>query len=56
MATLNYKHLHYFCVVDKVGGITRVSERSHLIPIPFRRRNKAATSEEATQYLRCNGI
>ena len=29
---LNYKHLHYFWVVAKQGGITRASERLHLTP------------------------
>lgn len=32
MATLNYKHLHYFWVVAKAGGITAASERLHLTP------------------------
>jgi LysR family transcriptional activator of nhaA len=29
---LNYKHLHYFWVVAKEGGIMRASERLHLTP------------------------
>jgi LysR family transcriptional activator of nhaA len=29
---INYKHLHYFWVVAKQGGITRASERLHLTP------------------------
>ena len=29
---INYKHLHYFWVVAKSGGITRASERLHLTP------------------------
>ena len=29
---LNYKHLHYFWVVAKQGGIARASERLHLTP------------------------
>jgi len=29
---LNYKHLHYFWVVAKEGGIARASERLHLTP------------------------
>lgn len=29
---LNYKHLHYFWVVAKQGGIQRASERLHLTP------------------------
>ena len=32
MASLNYKHLHYFWVVAKTGGIARASERLHLTP------------------------
>lgn len=32
MASLNYKHLHYFWVVAKSGGIARASERLHLTP------------------------
>jgi len=32
MAGLNYKHLHYFWVVAKAGGIVRASERLHLTP------------------------
>lgn len=32
MAALNYKHLHYFWVVAKDGGIARASERLHLTP------------------------
>ena len=32
MAALNYKHLHYFWVVAKAGGIGRASERLHLTP------------------------
>jgi len=30
MSALNYKHLHYFWVVAKTGGIARASERLHL--------------------------
>ena len=29
---INYKHLHYFWVVAKAGGVTRASERLHLTP------------------------
>lgn len=29
---MNYKHLHYFWVVAKAGGIARASERLHLTP------------------------
>lgn len=29
---INYKHLHYFWVVAKTGGIARASERLHLTP------------------------
>lgn len=29
---LNYKHLHYFWVVAKEGGVARASERLHLTP------------------------
>ena len=29
---INYKHLHYFWVVAKQGGIARASERLHLTP------------------------
>lgn len=29
---INYKHLHYFWVVAKAGGIARASERLHLTP------------------------
>ncbi len=32
MRTLNYKHLHYFWVVAKTGGIGLASERLHLTP------------------------
>jgi LysR family transcriptional activator of nhaA len=32
MAALNYKHLHYFRIVAKAGGIARASERLHLTP------------------------
>lgn len=32
MATLNYKHLHYFWVVAKAGGVARAAERLHLTP------------------------
>lgn len=32
MSALNYKHLHYFWVVAKTGGIARASERLHLTP------------------------
>ena len=32
MAALNYKHLHYFWVVAKAGGVTRAAERLHLTP------------------------
>ena len=32
MAVLNYKHLRYFWVVAKAGGIARASERLHLTP------------------------
>ena len=30
MTALNYKHLHYFWVVAKTGGIARASESLHL--------------------------
>ena len=29
---INYKHLHYFWIVAKVGSIARASERLHLTP------------------------
>jgi len=29
---INYKHLHYFWVTAKEGGIARASERLHLTP------------------------
>lgn len=29
---MNYKHLHYFWVVAKAGGVTRASERLHVTP------------------------
>lgn len=32
MASLNYKHLHYFWAVAKAGSVTRASERLHLTP------------------------
>jgi len=32
MSSLNFKHLRYFWVVAKAGGITRASERLHLTP------------------------
>jgi len=32
MSALNYKHLHYFWVVAKCGGIARASEQLHLTP------------------------
>lgn len=32
MGAINYKHLHYFWVVAKSGGIGRASERLHLTP------------------------
>lgn len=32
MATLNYKHLHYFWVVAKAGSIMRASQQLHLTP------------------------
>ncbi|TSA16680.1 MAG: transcriptional activator NhaR [Betaproteobacteria bacterium] len=32
MSALNYKHLHYFWVVAKTGGIARAGERLHLTP------------------------
>jgi len=32
MGTLNYKHLHYFWVVAKAGGVVRAAERLHLTP------------------------
>ncbi|RZI44070.1 transcriptional activator NhaR [Herbaspirillum sp. HC18] len=32
MSALNYKHLHYFWVVAKCGGIGRASEQLHLTP------------------------
>ena len=31
-AMINYKHLHYFWVVAREGGISRASERLHLTP------------------------
>ena len=32
MSAINYKHLHYFWVVAKCGGIGRASEQLHLTP------------------------
>jgi len=32
MSMINYKHLHYFWVVAKEGGVARASERLHLTP------------------------
>lgn len=32
MASINYKHLHYFWVVAKAGSIARASEQLHLTP------------------------
>ena len=32
MASLNFKHLRYFWVVAKAGGVARASERLHLTP------------------------
>jgi LysR family transcriptional activator of nhaA len=29
---INYKHLHYFWIVAREGGIARASERLHLTP------------------------
>ena len=29
---INFKHLHYFWVVAKQGGITRASESLHITP------------------------
>ena len=31
-AILNYKHLHYFLQVAKLGGVLRASEHLHLSP------------------------
>jgi LysR family transcriptional regulator, transcriptional activator of nhaA len=32
MPTINYKHLHYFWIVAKAGGITRASKQLHITP------------------------
>ncbi|MDP2027476.1 MAG: transcriptional activator NhaR [Pseudomonadota bacterium] len=32
MSALNYKHLHYFWVVAKSGGVSKAAERLHLTP------------------------
>jgi LysR family transcriptional activator of nhaA len=32
MAALNYKHLHYFWVAAKAGGVARAAERLHVTP------------------------
>lgn len=32
MSSINYKHLHYFWVVAKCGGVGRASEQLHLTP------------------------
>ncbi|TNF35514.1 MAG: LysR family transcriptional regulator, partial [Gammaproteobacteria bacterium] len=32
MAMINYKHLHYFWMVAKQGGIARASENMHITP------------------------
>jgi len=29
---INYKHLHYFCITAREGGIARASERLHVTP------------------------
>jgi len=32
MASLNYKHLHYFWVIAKAGGVAKAGERLHVTP------------------------
>ena len=32
MSSLNYKHLYYFWMVEKAGGVSRAGERLHLTP------------------------
>lgn len=32
MENLNYKHLHYFWVIAKSGGVAKAGERLHVTP------------------------
>jgi len=43
---INYKHLHYFWVIAKAGGIARASERLHLTSQTISGQLRALSNEE----------
>ncbi len=55
MATINYKHLHYFWVVAKEGGIGRAAERLHVTPQSISGQLRLLEDEIGVRLLRRAG-
>ena len=55
MAEINYKHLHYFWVVAKAGGIARASEQLHLTPQTISSQIQLLEEQLRTPLLRKQG-
>lgn len=55
MSALNYKHLHYFWVVAKAGGVARAAERLHLTPQSISGQLGVLEEALATQLFRRSG-
>ncbi|TAL19921.1 MAG: transcriptional activator NhaR [Aquabacterium sp.] len=55
MAEINYKHLHYFWVVAKAGGIARAGEQLHLTPQTISSQIQLLEEQLRTPLLRKQG-
>lgn len=55
MSALNYKHLHYFWVVAKAGGVGKAAERLHLTPQSISGQLGVLEEALATQLFRRSG-
>lgn len=55
MSTLNYKHLHYFWVVAKAGGVGKAAERLHLTPQSISGQLGVLEEALSTQLFRRSG-
>ena len=52
---INYKHLHYFWVVAKQGGIARASEQLHITPQTLSGQIKLLEEQLGRRLLRKSG-
>jgi len=55
MSALNYKHLHYFWVVAKAGGVGKAAQRLHLTPQSISGQLGVLEEALATQLFRRSG-